>query len=130
MPILTNPREERYCQNRAAGMIHDKAYADAGYNPGSSRNNAWTMSKKPHIQERITEIMAEFAEDNKVTVQDIVRQLDEDRAFAIKCGTASAAVAATMNKAKVLGLVVDKVDNKLSNPDGTLAPREVIIKAG
>jgi len=35
-----------------------------------------------------------------------------------------------MNKAKVLGLVVDKVDNKLSNPDRTLAPREVIIKAG
>ena len=42
------------------------------------------------------------------TIDDIIRQLDEDRVLARKNGHSSAAVSATMAKARVLGLIVDK----------------------
>lgn len=59
---------------------------------------------------RVSELQGKAAERTVITVEDIARQLDEDRTFARENGAAAAAVSATMGKAKVLGLIVEKHD--------------------
>ena len=47
-------------------------------------------------------------ERNQVTIDNVVDELEEARQIAKQSGNASAMVSATLGKAKVLGLVVDK----------------------
>jgi hypothetical protein len=51
-----------------------------------------------------------------LTVLDIVRMLDEDRALARKEKQTGSAVSATLGMAKVLGFLKEKVEH--SGPDG------------
>ena len=57
---------------------------------------------------RIEELQSIHRERHNISVDDIVIQLDADRELARANGQASAAVSATMGKAKVLGLIVDR----------------------
>lgn len=66
------------------------------------------MSANERIRARVEEILSRAAAKTETTIADIARQLDEDRQFARSCNSASAMVAATMGKAKVLGLIVDR----------------------
>ena len=59
MPVLSNPREERFCQFRAEGMSADEAYVAAGYK--KHRGNASRMSANENIIARIAEIQGEAA---------------------------------------------------------------------
>lgn len=106
MPALKNTRYEAYAQHRAKGKTKDKSYALAGFKP--HRSNARRLDCRPEVQARIAELQGKAAEKAVTTVADIAKQLDEDRAFARTKEQASAAVSATMGKAKVLGLIVDK----------------------
>lgn len=64
-----------------------------------------------------------------VTVESIANQLDEDRNLAYREGQASAAVAASMAKAKLYGMVVNKSESGQPGEFNTLAtPSEVIDK--
>ncbi len=103
---LLNARHESFAQGLAQGMTGDEAYAAAGYKP--NQNNASRLKGKESIKSRVAFLQGEAAERNAVTVDDIVRQLDEARALARERGNAAAMVSATMGKAKVLGLIVDK----------------------
>ncbi len=47
-------------------------------------------------------------ERNQVTIDNVVDELEEARQIAKQSGNAAAMVSATLGKAKVLGLVVDK----------------------
>jgi hypothetical protein len=61
---------------------------------------------------------------HEITVDDIVAELEEARAVALKNDTASAMVAASVAKAKLLGLVIDK--SELTGKDGRpLHPAQV-----
>lgn len=55
MPILTNPRHERFCQELAKGKSALEAHETAGYSPNAS--NAWTLQRKNHIQQRLGELL-------------------------------------------------------------------------
>ena len=48
------------------------------------------------------------AQRAEVTIDTITAQLDADRVLAYKCKNPSAAVAATMGKAKLYGLITDR----------------------
>jgi hypothetical protein len=106
MAVLGNSRWERFAQGLAKGLTADEAYQRAGYK--ANRGNAATLKANQSILDRASELQGKAAAKVVTTVEDIARQLDEDRAFARESGKASAAVAATMGKAKVLGLVVEK----------------------
>ena len=112
MSKLSKPRHESVAQALFKGTSADKAYAEAGFKP--SRFNAARFAKKEHILQRVTELQAAAAEKAEVTVELIAAQLDEDRALAHKKGQAGAAVAASMGKAKLYGLGVDK-SNSIPN---------------
>jgi hypothetical protein len=53
---------------------------------------------------------------HQITVDDIVAELEEASAVAIKNDTAAPMVAASLGKAKLLGLIVDK--SELTGKDG------------
>lgn len=75
------------------------------------------------IKGRIEELRTPIIERHKITVDDLIAELDENRKAALTAETvqSSAATAATMAKAKLLGYMTDKVD--LTSSDGTMSPK-------
>lgn len=57
MPVLSNPKHERFAQELAAGKPADAAYVAAGFKP--NRGNATTLKQKQSILERVSELLAE-----------------------------------------------------------------------
>lgn len=110
---LKNARHERFAQERAKGRSVDVSYVKAGFK--ANRGNASRLNADESVQARVLELQARIAEKAVITAADIVKQLDQDRAFARKQGQAAAAVTATMGKAKVLGLIKDKHEHTGKN---------------
>jgi phage terminase small subunit len=103
---LKNARHERFAQELAKGCTHGEAYAAAGYKRDDK--NAARLTKNDGVAARVAQLKSKAAEKVVVTVADIAQQLDEDREFARQLNQASAAVSASMGKAKVLGLLEDR----------------------
>lgn len=103
---LTNEKHERFCQALVGGETLAQAYVSAGYRP--NEKNAARLKKNEGVAARIAELQSLAANVAILTAADIARQLDEDRRFAREMESPAAMVAATMGKAKVLGLIVDK----------------------
>jgi hypothetical protein len=106
MPILTNPRQEQFCQHRAAGKSLEEAYGLAGYKPHQA--NAERMSRFDGVRQRIEELRAEHAQTFEVTAESLKRELDAAIEFARECKQPSAIVAAINSKAKLFGLMTDR----------------------
>ena len=66
------------------------------------------MLAEDKVQTRLHELQAEAREKHNVTIESLTIELEEARNLAKQEGQASAAVSATMGKAKLHGLVVDK----------------------
>lgn len=109
---LKNARHEAYCRERAKGRSIEDAYVAAGFK--ANRGNAGRLNANERVLARVAELQARVAERVVITAADIATQLDEDRQFARECAVPAAAVSATMGKAKVLGLIVDKSKVDLS----------------
>jgi phage terminase small subunit len=120
MPVLESSRHEAFAQALAKGRSATAAYAEAGYE--GDRTAASRLSTNVNVQARVAELQEKAAERTIVTVEDIAAQLDEDRTYAREKGAAAAAVSATLGKAKVLGLIVDKAENVNLNYDVTDEP--------
>ena len=114
MGVLRNPKHERFAQALAKGETADAAYQIAGYKP--NRHNASRLKTKETIATRVAELQDRAAIKVEITVADIARQLDEDRRLAHQLGQPGAAVSASMGKAKVFGLLLEKVE--LTGKDG------------
>lgn len=108
MATLKNPKHERFAQELAKGRTADEAYVEAGYRP--NRGNAARMKANESIARRLGELQERGAMRVEFDLAAAARQLDEDRALAHEKGQAGAAVSATMAKAKLFGLVVEKAE--------------------
>lgn len=108
MPILKNPKWERFAQARAIGKSQDDAYVEAGYK--SNVGNAGRLNKTEQVQARIAEIQALAAERASVTIETLREELEEIRALAVEDMQLAAATSAVMGKAKLFGLLKDRVD--------------------
>lgn len=106
MGALKNARHEKFAQELAKGKSKVGAYKAAGFT--GDRTAACRLSTSANIKRRVAELKAKAAEKVIVSVADIAQQLDEDREFARELESPSAAVSATMGKAKVLGLLEDR----------------------
>ena len=111
---LKNVKHEAFAQNVAKGMGIAEAYAAAGYKPNPA--SATKVHKRPEVTIRIAALQTETAKRAAFTVQDMIKQLDEDRAFAKERGAPAAMISASMGKAKVLGMLVDK--QEVTGKDG------------
>lgn len=105
MPVLPNQRHEAFAQALAKGKTADEAYALAGFKP--NRGNATTLKAKQSILNRVSEIQIKVAKKVEITVESLAAELEEARSLAIGEKQTSAAVSATMGKAKLFGLGVE-----------------------
>lgn len=113
MPVLDNVRHERFAQEVAKGTSSREAYGLAGFNTTSDAATdagASRLLSTGKVKDRVQEILGRAAVRAEITLADILDELDEARGVALSASTpqAGAAVAASMGRAKLLGLVTDK----------------------
>jgi hypothetical protein len=113
LPSLVNARHEVFAIGLAEGMTADQAYVKAGFT--ANRGNAARLKANESIRARVRELLDSSAEKATVTIATVAAQLDADRVLAHQKGQASAAVAATMGKAKLYGLLTDKVEARAAD---------------
>jgi phage terminase small subunit len=104
-------RQEQFCLFVASGSTKVEAWLNAGYSPDNKVTGPWRLLKLPRIMKRIRELQARFAAEHGVTVGVVLAELDAAREHARKVGNPSAEVAAVMGKAKLLGYLVEKIED-------------------
>lgn len=104
------PKQEKFALAVAAGKALSVAYRDA-YSTGNMKaetvhRNAHALATDSKVSARIEALQAEAAKRNAVTVDDLLAELEAARQRALQAipPQCSAAIAATMGKAKLLGL--------------------------
>lgn len=102
MPVLKNAKHEAFAQSLAKGRSQEDAYVEAGYRP--HRGNASTLRTNQSILDRVAELQGKAAQKVSITVESLATELEEARQIAITEKQSSAAVSATMGKAKLFGL--------------------------
>jgi len=89
-------------------------YSCRGSNPETINRAAKTLMDSPKIAARISELQANVAKQAELTATDIVKELEEARTIAKADDQPSSMVSASMGKAKVMGLIVDKSEIDLN----------------
>lgn len=112
-----------YCSN---GYNGTQAAIEAGYSENTARAIATENLAKPYIIEEIDKYKASISERHMITVDSLIKELEEARKIALEAETpqSSAAIAATMGKAKLCGLDKQIIDHQ--NSDGSLSKPTII----
>ena len=104
-------REEAACIALLSGVTQAEAYREAyptakNWKPNAVAVKACELFKRPEVKARLEELRATASERNNITVDTLLAELEANRLAALNAPTpqVSAAVAATMGKAKLLGL--------------------------
>jgi phage terminase small subunit len=108
MPTLSNPRHEKFAQELVAGKSAAEAYELAGYTP--NYGNCIRLKGNERVVARVVELQCRGAEQAEVTVSSLLAELEEARQLAFERGQPSAAVAASMGKAKLTGQIVERAE--------------------
>ncbi|MGO1298836.1 MAG: terminase small subunit [Vibrio sp.] len=117
-------KQETFClkfhETGNASEAYRYAYSCGKMKPETIRVKACELLKNGNVTVMLDELRLEAKERAQITVDDLLTELEENRQAALQAETvqSSAATAATMGKAKLLGL--DKVIVEHSNPDGSL----------
>ncbi|MDV3257805.1 MAG: hypothetical protein LOX97_08515 [Sphingomonas sp.] len=122
MPALKNARHERFAQELAKGKSATDALKAAGY---SDPRNSTRLTKKDEIRRRVDELQAKVAKKVEVTVESLSAELDEARTIAKGEKQSGAMVQATMGKAKLFGLIIDKTRHSGAVAVITLKPQDL-----
>jgi hypothetical protein len=108
MEPLRNPRHEKFVQCLFQGMSANRAYAEAGYSPHDG--NCIRLRGNERVKARLNELQAEAAKSAKITIESICEELSEATAVAKSKGQAQAMVSASALRAKLAGLMVERVE--------------------
>lgn len=114
-----NPRQEKFVREYVKnGGNGTKAYVKAGYQASTKPSLGTTapvagvcasqLLKNPKVISAITAQHARIRTRHDYTVDTILGELEDDRRLAHASAQAGAAVSATIGKAKLLGMIVDR----------------------
>lgn len=109
MPVLANPRHERFAQELAKGKSQAEAYANAGYEP--SEPNASRLTRNEKVQARVAELQERAAIRTEVTAASLIAEAEEVRQKAMMAGQFAPAIAAIKEKGVLAGVRVEKREN-------------------
>jgi len=103
-----------YCSN---GYNGTKAAIEAGYSVESAGAISSENLQKPDIIDAIDRYKLSIARRHGITVSGLLKELEEARTIALSCETpqTSAAVSATMSKAKLAGLDKQVIEHTGAN---------------
>ena len=125
MSGLTVKREAfcmAYVENGGdASKAYRSAFNCEKAKPETTWSDACRLLANPKVNARIEELRAKVVERHVITVDDILKQIDEDRAFARELEQAAPAITATTLKAKILGMLTDKIEHKVTISDTAAA---------
>ena len=128
MPLT--PKQEAfalaYVETGNASEAYRRAYNAGNMKPETVNRRAKEALKHGPIAARIKELQAATFERHETTVDDILRELEEARALAAggEKPQPAAMVAASMGKAKLLGMLTDKTE--VTGKDG--GPVETVTR--
>ena len=116
--IKLTPKQEKFCQvyieTGNASEAYRQAYNTEKMKPESVNSKGYQLLQHVQITARLDELRAEHKKRHEITVDTLVAELEEARKLAFETDKAAAAVSATMGKAKLLGLVVDKQETAIT----------------
>lgn len=142
------PKQEAFClaylETGNASEAYRRAYNAANMSDPVVHNKASGLLAKGEVRVRLEELRSAAVKRHNITLDDLLRELEEARTKALNCESpqSSAAVSATMGKAKLLGLdrpdlsleleakrlSVEKLRRELEDPNmGLPEPKQVII---
>ena len=105
-------RQENFClafvETSNATEAYRRAYSTANCKPATVNRLAFSTLNKPNIEARIKELRAAIAQRTEVTIESLCAELTKAMEIAIETRQAAACIQATMAKAKLLGMVVDR----------------------
>ncbi len=125
MPILKNARHEKFAQELATGKTAAESYVLAGFKP--SRKNASRLRANEDISARVAELQGIAARSAVITIESICRELDQANQIAMANGQASAMVSASTLRAKLAGLLKDRVEVTAVNAFEACESTEAVV---
>ena len=116
---MLNPKQEKFCQLYVKLGNGSEAYRQA-YNstakPESVHVRASELLSDSKVSVRVDEIREALKANHGITLKNILDELEEARRLALETGTATAAVSASMGKAKLLGFDREKKEQPTAKP--------------
>jgi phage terminase small subunit len=106
LPVLTNQRHEAFCTAIAKGKSASEAYAEAGY--AYNEGNAVRLKGNEKVRARIAELQGKAAARVEITLEKLLRDLEETKAAAKRDRQHAAAARCTELQAKLTGLLTEK----------------------
>lgn len=101
-------KQENFClayvETGNASEAYRRAYDTEDMLPATVNRHAHGMLENDKIAARISDLRSSVMQRHKITVDDLLAELEEARAMAIKTEKAGPMAQATMGKAKLLGL--------------------------
>jgi hypothetical protein len=114
--MALTPKQEAfalaYVETGNASEAYRRAYNAGNMKPEVIANKASALLKRGDVRVRVEMAQAKAVERHETTVDDILRELEEARALAAGGDKPqpAAMVAASMGKAKLLGMLTDKTE--------------------
>ena len=114
---LENSKHEQFCQVWLETGNKSEAYRKS--HPNSLKwkdetvhNKASALSKKGEVLARYEQLQEDTVKAHGITIESLLKELDEARGVALTADTpqSSAAITATMSKAKLVGLDKHQVE--------------------
>ena len=108
MPPLNNTRHEAFCRALVEGHSVVESFTLAGFSKNTG--NASRLNANERIRARVQELQGEAAKSTKVTIESVCAELDEAVTVARSKGQAQAMVSASALKAKLNGLMIERIE--------------------
>lgn len=122
--MALTPKQEKFClvymETGNASEAYRQAYDVSNMKPESVNRKAKDVLDNVKITARLSELRAPAIAKAQLTVEDLLRELEEARRLALDTEAPAPAVSATMGKAKLLGLDKQVIDHQSS--DGSMSP--------
>ena len=127
-------KQRAYClafmETGNSSEAYRRSYDTSGMTTASVNRCAKDVYDNVNVSAMIEQLRKKAMKRNEITVDTLLDELEEARKAALEADTAqsSAAVSATMGKARLLGLDKKIVDHMSS--DGSLVPTKIVLMAG
>lgn len=115
-----------YVETGNASEAYRRSYNTANMADKTAQREGYNLLQNPLVQARIEELRIKVMERHEITVDTLLAELEEARMIGKDTGRASAMVAASMGKAKLLGL--DKQIVELTGKDGAPIETKSTVK--
>lgn len=131
-PKLT-PQREHFARLVVRGYTQAEAYRRSfNTRPGSAPSTAWVEGSKlannPQVRQRIDELTAEAAKRAAVSRESMLLEMAQNRDLALDAGEIGPAVTSSRDRARVAGLLVDRLEHTGKDGAAIAVSEEVTIE--